>query len=165
MTNLLTIESFAEMLEVNRLITEVAHQSDNVGKQYYNDLCETFEAREYNTPIFSNEDGTMPAELPDRRLCRRTAMPVDFLYDLETDSYRLDVFRSDRDLIRRIQHGKTEQELFRKNSSTLRIADVFGVIEPKNFYQNEETGENNITGARAASFHIYLSFFADSVDF
>ena len=61
-------------------------------------------------------------------------MPIDFLYDLETNSYRLDVFKSDLDLIRRVQHGKSEQELFRKNSNTLRIADMFGVIEPKNFY-------------------------------
>lgn len=36
------------------------------------------------------------------------------------------------------------------------MIDIFSGIEPKNFYQNSKTGENNIESARAAKFDLYI---------
>ena len=38
----------------------------------------------------------------------------------------------------------------------LDISKVFGSIEPENFYQNPETGANNIESARAAMSYLYM---------
>jgi hypothetical protein len=41
-------------------------------------------------------------------------------------------------------------------NGVIKIKEIFGGIEPDNFYQNEETGENNILGAKAAIINLYM---------
>ena len=40
--------------------------------------------------------------------------------------------------------------------------EIFGTIEPQNFYQNEKTGENNIEKARGAIFKFFLTVLTDT---
>ena len=55
-----------------------------------------------------------------------------------------------------IRRGVTNQSLFRSIDGVITITDIFGGIEPENFYQNEETGANNIESAQAAIINLYM---------
>ena len=46
--------------------------------------------------------------------CRiESAMPIDLVYDLESDSYDLSKYVTDDDLIKRVQQGYTEKKVYR----------------------------------------------------
>ena len=78
-------------------------------------------------------------------------MPIDFVYDKDIEEFRLDSYESDAELAERaIRKGLTSISIFRSIDGTIKISNIFGGIEPKNFYQNEKTGENNIVSAQAA---------------
>ena len=61
--------------------------------------------------------------------------------------------------------GTIEQPLYRDDKGWVRLDEVLGTIEPKTFYQNEMTGENNIEAARGAIFDLYMTVMADTLDF
>lgn len=64
-------------------------------------------------------------------------------------------FGSDADLINHIRKGRTENKIFGGNrQGIINIGQLFSGIEPANFYQNLQTGENRIEKARAARFSI-----------
>ena len=64
-----------------------------------------------------------------------------------------------------MQKGVTEFDLFRNDWGWIRLDDVFGTIEPENYYQNEITGESNINAARGAIFDLYLTILTDTEEF
>ena len=83
------------------------------------------------------------------------AKPIDFVYDFESDSYDLDKFKTDQELIEQIKRGRTQQSIYRNNDKVIKVKDLFGGITPEGPYQNLQTGQNNIESASAALFTIY----------
>ena len=83
------------------------------------------------------------------------AKPIDFVYDFESDSYDLDKFKTDQELIEQIKRGRTQQSIYRNHDKVIKVKDLFGGITPEGLYQNLQTGQNNIESASAALFTIY----------
>ena len=85
--SILTLDAFEEMLEVFETISEQISESDEQCVPFY------------------------PAQRMGEKECARSANPVDFIYDAQTNSFDLTKFEKDTDLIDRIQQGTTEKEL------------------------------------------------------
>ena len=156
--NLLTINCFNELLEFDNRLKNDIYQENNGIKYYYEDLCETFSPHDVIGSDDTDEDLDEATTIGKSasRPCRRPAIPLDFVYDSESDSFQLP-FKTDEELVKKIQQGKTERALFRNENGVIRISDLFGTIKPENFYQNELTGENNLSEARGAIFVLYLT--------
>ena len=71
--NLLTIDAFKEMIVFSKVMNEVTYENRN-----FTSICLEF------------QDSTR-AQNP----CRMDAKPIDFVYDLQSDSYDLDKFKTD----------------------------------------------------------------------
>ena len=56
-------------------------------------------------------------------------MPLDFVYDLETGEYQLDRYKSDEELVEKIQTGIGDPALFLGNRF-LDIEGIFGGTDP-----------------------------------
>jgi len=44
-----------------------------------------------------------------------SAMPLDFIFEKSSNSYRLDVYDSDEKLVEKVRTGKGDLELFKSN--------------------------------------------------
>ena len=82
-------------------------------------------------------------------------MPLDFFYNEGIEDFDLDYFKKDSEIVAQIRSGITERTWFRYLDERLKLIDIFSGIEPKNFYQNLKTGENNIESVKAAKFDLY----------
>ena len=74
------------------------------------------------------------------RPCRRSPIPIDFVYDDTLDEFSIEKFDSNEDLVAHLQKGLTKSDLYRNKNRQINIYDLFGQIKPENFYQNEITG-------------------------
>ena len=83
-------------------------------------------------------------------MCKQTVSPIDLVYDAELEDYDLSRFSNDLQLIEHVRKGISEATLMKNIDGIVRLDDTFGTIQPDNFYQNLNTGENNILSARAA---------------
>ena len=79
--------------------------------------------------------------------CVRSPFPSDFVFDREKGEFDFDRVRSDRDLVKLVQTGRTENFLFRNPEGTIRINEFFGGLTPRKVYQNPRTSENNLEQA------------------
>ena len=63
--------------------------------------------------------------------CQSSPKPLDFIYNRKTDSYDLDQFESDLDLIRRIQTGKGDKQFIHYGYKNLYVELIFADTVPK----------------------------------
>ena len=83
--------------------------------------------------------------------CFNTGMPIDFIYDLETNSYPLKKYATDEDLMAKIKLGKTEP------SNILRVGNFLAETTPAELVQDPETGViDKIEKAKAASWAVFI---------
>ena len=93
--NILTLGAYREMLDFDRKMKTEIYLEQNGIKYFYEDLCETFSPNEI---IVTDEEGDEEVQTIGRsasRPCRRTPIPIDFVYDRETDSYSIEQFAND----------------------------------------------------------------------
>ena len=83
--NLLTIDAFKEMIVLDKVISEHTYNNES-----FTSRCLEF------------QDSTRP-----QNPCRMDAKPIDFVYDKQSDSYDLDKFKTDKELLEQIQRGRT----------------------------------------------------------
>ena len=82
-------------------------------------------------------------------------MPLDFIYEQDTNSYRLDLYEDDQALVEKINTGKGDPRLF-TSANYLYIDGIFAATEPKTVEQRERDspskpiGENNLKKAKVA---------------
>ena len=83
---------------------------------FYDDICETFSPRELTleeqiTQSMTQGQGSIGSK--SGKPCRRSPIPIDFVYDDVTNSFSIDKFDSDADLLAQIQRGRTKSDLYR----------------------------------------------------
>lgn len=84
--------------------------------------------------------------------CFNTGMPIDFIYDLETNSYPLDKYATNADLLAKIKLGKSEPSY-----RVLPVANFLAETTPAEIMQDSETGlVEDITKAKAASWAMFI---------
>ena len=109
-TTLLTKEHFQEMINLHEWFLDLTAPKELVDqiipdKVAFKDLCRK---RNVTDPIIENiaaENCKSDARFcldPIPEKCEHTQSPLDFIYDRRTDTYDLDQFETDNDLIQRI---------------------------------------------------------------
>lgn len=96
--SLLSIGAFEEMIEFDsRMKNEIFMEKDGM-QLYYEDICETFSPRELSLAEQIAESMTGGSDTTvgrtQSRPCRRTPIPIDFVYNRITDTYSVGMFRS-----------------------------------------------------------------------
>ena len=83
--------------------------------------------------------------------------PLDFIYERRLNRYNLDRYRSNEDLVKKIQTGKGD-EIFRYDGlgNNLFIEIIFGGTTPRIPNQNYVYGDNDLTAAKAARYVIEI---------
>ena len=62
--------------------------------------------------------------------CVTSEMPLDFIYEKESNSYRLDLYETDEQLIAKVQTGKGDPSLY-AGADYLYIDGMFASTEPE----------------------------------
>lgn len=89
-------------------------------------------------------------------------MPLDFIYESASNSYRLDLYDTEEKLIKKIQTGTGDPALF-TGTNFLYIDGIFGATVPKTVTQREwitstkPIGENDLTVAKVAQYNYYIA--------
>merc|ERR1719464_1167352 len=108
-STLFTVDHFKEMVALEDLILSMTVPTDlaaQVGKESvgFLDLCKRGEkADEY--PCNPDDDCT-PRKFDQ---CYVSSRPLDLIYDRATDTFNLDEFKEDLDIIRKVQQGKDSE--------------------------------------------------------
>ena len=89
-------------------------------------------------------------------------MPLDFVYESESNSYRLDLYDTDKKLVEKIQTGIGDPSLF-TGTNFLYIDGIFAATVPETVDQREwitstnPIGENDLKTAKVAQYNYYIS--------
>ena len=89
-------------------------------------------------------------------------MPLDFIYEQASNSYRLDLYDTSEKLVTKIQTGKGDPTLF-SGSTYLAISGIFAATVPEAVQQRDlvtsslPIGENDLTKAKAAQYSYYIA--------
>ena len=84
--------------------------------------------------------------------CFNTGMPIDYIYDVETNSYPLEKYATNEDLLAKIKLGRSEPSYV-----ILPIDNIFAATSPAELVQDLETGlVEDITKAKAASWALFI---------
>jgi len=87
--------------------------------------------------------------------CFSASRPLDFIYELEGDIYNMTAYEDDKELLKKIQTGKGDEEIYGRFRSIF-VENMFGGTEPEEVDQDTFTGKNDIKRAKAALyFHFY----------
>ena len=113
--NLLTREHFAEMIRFEEWLYNLTIPSPS-GNSTSPDQVTTFYQMCIKSRITSQEDEEEWAELcktdesycvvPAPEKCKTSQKPLDFIYDRKTDSYALEKYRNDYELLSKVRTGK-----------------------------------------------------------
>ena len=110
--NLFTIESFKEMIDYQKMMfsieefrkttlnedTREAERPSSGEKVTFNDICRMI-------PYATKDADGKPIIV---NKCLNTPQPIDFIYDLETDSYPIENYSTEEALLDKVKLGKTE---------------------------------------------------------
>ena len=84
-------------------------------------------------------------------------MPIDFIYDAVKDSYDLEAYVTDEDIIKRVQEGLTEKQVYKMEGSVLPVNRMFAGTVPEFITQDKASGSNNLIKAKAAVIEYYFT--------
>lgn len=87
--------------------------------------------------------------------------PIDLFFDAELNDYDLSKFTTDRELLEHVRKGLTEAAVYRNDDGIIQLDEVYRSITPDNFYQNLNTGQNNIDESQSAIVYLYLDPYMD----
>ena len=87
---------------------------------------------------------------PIEEKCKATGRPLDFIYDRKTDSYDIESFPTELDLIRRVQSGKGDKNYMYYGDKILFTEIIFAGTVPEEPVQDYVTGKNDIYRAKSA---------------
>ena len=137
--NLFTIESFKEMIDYQKMMfsieefrkttlnedTREAERPSSGEKVTFNDICRMI-------PYATKDADGKPIIV---NKCLNTPQPIDFIYDLETDSYPIENYSTEEALLDKVKLGKTEPPI-----KPLIISNFVAETVPEEIEQNLETG-------------------------
>ena len=77
-------------------------------------------------------------------------MPLDFIYDRKTDTYAIENYRTNDDLVQKIQTGKGDELLmFDGYGNNIWLEVLFGGTTPRKPKQDYIFGDNDLVSAKA----------------
>ena len=142
------------MLEFEEILHSVKANSDSTSDReakiekktsgrdlYFRDLCEFFDLQ---NPLFPDD--------PSQRIfkCVNRGMPIDFTWELVTNTFRLDQFDSDADLVARINTGRHQASF-----SYIQLENFYAETVPAEIAQDSTTGQNDVQKAKAVTFQLF----------
>ena len=123
----------------------------------YHELCKklvTVSEREQEI-IDKCDEGDDRYCWPKDTRCQTHAKPIDFIYDYKKGVYDLDKYKTDEELVRKIQTGKGDPLWYDDElGNNLFIEMFFGGTTPINAKQDYIYGDNDLTGAKAARYEV-----------
>ena len=94
--------------------------------------------------------------------CMNSHMPLDFIYEKSSNSYRLDLYDTDEKLLQKVRTGKGDPSIF-KGSKFLYLEGFLAEIEPKDDFKQQlnpnpinPVGENNLDKAKVARYSYFI---------
>jgi len=121
--DLITLNVFEELIKFDEGFKKVKGDDDKI----YDDYC---------------------YRIDDNSDCEPTDNPLEFV-EISYGTYSLEGLTSDADLLARVQTGKGPT-YSPSSPDYINIDSVFGGTSPSNIVQNDATGANNLTKAKAA---------------
>ena len=105
--SLLSLEAFQELINFNEFIYTISSPAPNGEMVSYYDLCDRFN---YTDSIVEGYAAKACEELGEKfclgeatEKCKVSpGLPIDFIYERKTDSYNLDKYKSNNELIGKI---------------------------------------------------------------
>jgi len=82
--------------------------------------------------------------------------PLQFIYDRRSNSFDLSKFKSDEELVRKVQSGKGDFYMYEGLGNNIFIETVFGGTTPKIPKQDYIYGDNDLKAAKAYRYQIIL---------
>ena len=127
--NLLTTAAFNEIMEFEKILYQVSEFSDTKLNNF-NEI-----ERDSKGKLFKFADIcpvvvlTNPVTEETFEKCVTDDMPLDFIYDFNTNSYRMDKYDTDQKLVAQIQTGKGDPTLY-EGAKYLFIDGIFAETDP-----------------------------------
>jgi hypothetical protein len=89
--------------------------------------------------------------IPDvEEKCKTSSRPIDFIYDRKTDSFDLSKYRTDMDLVAKIQTGKGDETFMYYGHKNIYVELIFAGTTPAEVTQDYVNGNNDLYSARTA---------------
>ena len=137
-TTLFTKEHFQEMIKLHEFflnLTAPKELTDRIkpDKVTFEDLCRKRNITDEIVERLAEENCAtdnrfcLPS-IPEK--CTVTQSPLDFIYDRKSDTYDLDQFETDMDLIARIQTGKGDAQFMFYGHKNLYVELMFASTTP-----------------------------------
>ena len=125
--------------------------------------------RHTNGKVFSFKDICLQAELKANdgtslAKCVNSAMPLDFVYEKSSNSYRLDQYNTDQKLLEKVRTGKGDPEIYQGNNFLFLdgfLADTEPTVltqqsSPNPSSASNELGTNNLERARVTRYSYFI---------
>ena len=94
---------------------------------------------------------------PRKPRCYTTPKPLDFVYEVQTDSWNIDRYSNDRELVAKIQTGKGDERfIYDEFYKNIYIQIFFAGMTPDNEEQDLIFGDSSVTGALVARYFYQL---------
>ena len=91
-------------------------------------------------------------------MCFLGLHPLNFIYDRKSNSFRLDGFKTDDDLVKRVQTGKGDAVFIHGDlGNNIFIEALFGGTSPKIPKQDYVYGDNDLKSAKAYRYKVVLA--------
>ena len=178
--NLLTLTAFEEMLELHELFFTAVHEVTDLELDQQGELVAAGSGKKSKYKDICLRSGTIQNQYSYKRnsidhdvsstfcqaliqsfyffQCITSAKPIDFIYNSETDGYDLSQFRSDEELVERIQAGTSDKYIYRtRDEGFIDVTRMFRATKPEMVSQDPRTGANNLEQAEVARLIYYQS--------